>query len=235
MKLNELDQKNHAKKALKENFDISFNVYGLDKIKTKTMLTKVKGLINESKNSADFYKNQTSPAYMKLVFMEQALSAHYKDLLSRPAARIVVENEEVAKSQVILAAQDMIDTVQKMLEDINDMMVKELPALVSSIQSDIGVNESQDFNSKANEALEAINVALQTSKSTLESALGVVTGQAPDDDFGSDDDMAADLDVEGDDTGMDMANDLEDEATADLDLDLDEPEEPLGNVGRALR
>jgi len=232
MKLNELDRKNHAKIALKENFDISFNVYALDKIKTKTMLNKVKGLISESKQSADFYKNQTSPAYMKLVFMEQALSAHYLDLVNKPTPRIVVENEEVAKSQVILAAKDMIDTVQKMLEDINDMMVKELPALVSSIQSDIGVNESQDFNSKANEALEAINVALQSSKSTLESALGIVTGEAPDDDFGAempaddmDLDMDADLDSEGDDVGMDMA----------ADLDLDEPEEPVGNVGRALR
>ncbi len=232
MKLNELDQKNHAKTALKENFDISFNVSALDKIKTKTMLNKVKGLISESKQSADFYKNQTSPAYMKLVFMEQALSTHYLDLLNKPSPRIVVENEEVAKSQVILAAKDMIDTVQKMLEDINDMMVKELPALVSSIQSDIGVNESQDFNAKANEALEAINVALQSSKSTLESALGIVTGEAPDDDFGAempadDMDMDDDFDVDGDDSGMDMA--------ADLDLDLDEPEEPIGNVGRALR
>lgn len=231
MKLNELDQKNHAKTALKENFDINFNVSALDKIKTKTMLNKVKGLISESKQSADFYKNQTSPAYMKLVFMEQALSTHYLDLLNKPTPRIVVENEEVAKSQVILAAKDMIDTVQKMLEDINDMMVKELPALVSSIQSDIGVNESQDFNSKANEALEAINVALQSSKSTLESALGIVTGEeAPDDDFGSempadDMDMDDDFDVDGDDTGVDMA----------ADLDLDEPEEPIGNVGRALR
>jgi hypothetical protein len=237
MKLNELDHKDHAKKALKENFDINFNVSALDKIKTKTMLTKVKGLISESKNSTDFYKNQSSPAYMKLVFMEQALSAHYKDLLSKPSSRIVVENEEVEKSQVILAAQDMIDSVQKMIEDISDMQVKELPALVSSIQSEIGVNESNDFDSKVSEALTSLSTALQSSRTELNAALGIVTGQAPDDDFGAEDagdDMDAELDVSGDDTGMDMASDLEDGAD-DLDLDLEEPEEPANNVGRALR
>ena len=233
MKLNDLDRTNYAKRALKENFNINFNVNALDKVRTKTMLNKVKGLISESKQSADFYKNQTSPAYMKLVFMEQALSAHYKELLNRPSARIVVENEEVEKSQVILAAQDMIDSVQKMIEDVSDMLVKELPALVSSIQSEIGVNESNDFDSKVTEALTSLSTALQSSRTELNGALGVVTGQAPADDFGSDDGMDTDLDVSGDDTGMDMANDLEDEATDDLNFD--EPEEPIGNVGRALR
>lgn len=231
MKLNDLDHTNHANKALKENFDINFNVSELNKTNTKIMLTKVNSLISESKQSATFYKNQTSPAYMKLVFMEQALSSHYKDLLRKPSARIVVENEEVSKSQVILAAQDMIDTVQKMLEDINDMMVKELPALVSGIQSDIGVNESQNFSTKANEALEAINVALQSSKATLEDALGFVTGQEPDDDFGADTaDDSLDLEMPDVDSSDEFeADDL------DLDLDLEEPEEPTGNVGRALR
>ena len=111
MKLNDLENKNYAKTALKESFSVNFDVSALDKIKTKTMLTKVSSLIKESKQASDFYKNQTSPSYMKLVFMEQTLQSHYRDLLNRPSPRIVFENEEVEKSQVILAAQDMIDTV----------------------------------------------------------------------------------------------------------------------------
>lgn len=229
MKLNELDYKNHASKALKENFDVDFNVNSLNKNKTKTMLSKVNNLIKEAKQSSDFYKNQTSPSYMKLVFMEQALRSHYTDLMSRPTPRIVIENEEVAKSQSILAAQDMIDTVQKMLEDINDMMVKELPALVSSIQTDIGANESQEFNSQANEALESINQTLISSKATLEGALGTITGQVgPAFDQSDDIDVSADVEVDDmadDDFGID---DVED----DLDLDV---EEPTGPVGRAKR
>jgi hypothetical protein len=233
MKLTDLENKNYASRALTESFDVSFNVSSLNKIKTKTMLTKVTSLIREAKQSPGFYKNQTSPSYMKLVFMEQALSNHYRGLLNVRPARIVVENEEVAKSQVILAAQDMIDTVQKMLEDINDMMVKELPALVSSIQSDIGANESKEFNTKANEALEAINTALQSSKASLEGALGIVTGQGVDafaDTGGESDQIDQGLDTgiaepeEGPDLGMDL----------DLDADLEEPDD-IGSVGRAKR
>ena len=227
MKLTDLDNKNHAKEALKENFEVSFNVNSLNRIKTKTMLNKVSGLIKEAKQNNDFFKNQTSPTYMKLVFMEQALSAHYKDFLNKPRPRIVFENEEVEKSQVILAAQDMVDSVQKMIEDTSDMQVKELPALVSSIQSEIGVNESSDFNAQVTEALTSLSAALQAARATLESALGVVTGQGSTDAFAS-----PDLGDMGQEDDMDMGVDTE----VDADIDFEEPElPPVGGVGRARR
>lgn len=234
MKLNELDHKNYAKEALKENFEMSFNVATMDRTNTKTMLNKVSNLIKEAKQSNDFYKNQTSSSYMKLVFMEQALSSHYKDLMNSPKPRIVVENEEVEKSQVILAAQDMIDTVQKMYEDVNDMMVKELPALVSSIQSEIGANESTEFNTQAGDSLKALNDALLNSKNSLQSALGTITGQGGMDSFATDDTAAGDLGMDQieptDDLGIDDSADL------DMDLDIEEPELPaVGGVGRAKR
>ena len=146
MKLNDFDKKIYASKALAENYKISFDVSTLNKNDTQSMLNKVRGLAMEAKDSSDFHRTPTSPAYMKLVFMEEALVEHYNKLLSRPASRIVVENEEVEKSQVVLAAQDLVDTIQKMLEDIGQMQVKELPALVDSIESEIGVNEGQSYN-----------------------------------------------------------------------------------------
>ena len=232
MKLNDLEQKNHAKKALKENYEVTFEVSSLDKANTKQMLNKVTKLITEARQSSNFYKNQTSSTYMKLVFMEQALSTHYKDLMNAPKPRIVFENEEVEKSQVILAAQDMIDTVQKMYEDVNDMMVKELPALVSSIQSEIGANESTEFNAQASEALRALNDSLLNSKNSLESALGTITGQAGMDSFATDNAGVDDLGMDE----LEPADDLEMDDDVDLDLDIEEPELPaVGGVGRAKR
>jgi len=232
MKLNDLEQKNHAKKALKENYEVTFEVSSLDKANTKQMLNKVTKLITEARQSSNFYKNQTSATYMKLVFMEQALSTHYKDLMNAPKPRIVFENEEVEKSQVILAAQDMIDTVQKMYEDVNDMMVKELPALVNRIQSEIGVNESTEFNTQAGDALQSLNDALSSAKTALQGALGTITGQGDMDSFASDDSM--DLEPADDFGNDEVADDMVDDT--ELDLDLEEPELPaVGGVGRAKR
>ena len=101
MKLTEFDNKKISigAKALNENYSLPFNTARMNMNETSSMLKKVRGLISETKSSADFYQKQTSPSYMKLVFMEQALADHYNELRSQPA-RIVVENEEVEKEAI---------------------------------------------------------------------------------------------------------------------------------------
>jgi len=243
MKLTEFDNKKISigAKALNENYSLPFNTKKMSMTETSSMLKKVRGLISETKSSADFYQKQTSPSYMKLVFMEQALADRFNQLRSMPQPRIVVENEEVEKSQVVLAAQDMVDTVQKMVEQVSDMLVKELPALSDSIQSEIGVNEAEQFTSQSTEALTSLQAALTQSQATLKSALNSITGQGgmAADAFGGDgmdaglggDDMGADLG--GDDMGgeEDFGMDSED------DVSVEEPEEeiPVAGAGRAKR
>lgn len=233
MKLNDLDRKNTASAALKENFDFHFDASKLDRKTTKEMLSQVVGLIKEAKSNPDFYKNQNSPTYMKLVFMGQALTEHYQSLKT---PRIVVENEEVEKSQVILAAQDMVNSVQKMIEEVNDMLVKELPALTDSIQSEIGVNESASFNQGASEALTTLNQTLSASKTSLQNALNQLTGVGSPEAFGAPPAGGEEMAVT-DIATKELPGGAE---TAELDMTADlppveEPEEPAGDVGRAKR
>jgi hypothetical protein len=239
MKLTDLDKNNVAAKALKESFAVDFDISGLDRPKTLTMLKKVKGLIAETRQSPKQHRSETNPTYMKMLFMEQALSAHLK-VAKTP--RIVFENEEVDKSQVILAAQDMIDSVQKMYEDVNDMLVKELPALVDSIQSEIGVNESDAFNTTATESLSALNAALQEAQTGLRGALGGLTGQAGAG-FDAGAEMPAGDEMPVGDEEVDLNVDIDAEMPAEepgVELppipDMDDEEDlPTGGAGRAKR
>lgn len=234
MKLNDLDRKNIAQQALKENFGVKFDASKLNKPATRAMLTQVRGLIKEAKSSPEFYRNQTRPTYMKLVFMEQALVSHWEELnTSRP--RIVFENEEVEKSQVILAAQDMVDSIQKMVEQVNDMLVKELPALVDSIENDIGVNESQQYNQQATAALQALNQALPQAKEQMKGALGALTG-------GGMMDTAALGGMPSPEVGAMPGAEAAPEVGAEMppeepeaELPPEAPEEPEAQVGRAKR
>jgi hypothetical protein len=86
---------------------------------------------------------------------------------------------EVQQAQVVLAAQDMVDKMQSMIEDSTEMQFKELPALVDSIKNQIGQEQAAQFNNDAQAALGGLVQNLQASKQQLEQALGVVTGQAP--------------------------------------------------------
>jgi hypothetical protein len=236
MKLTELNnnRRSYSTRVLKEQYEMPFNVDNMSMSSTRTMLTKVRGLMNESKQTSDYHNSQSSSSYMKLVFMEQALSDHYNELRSQPQARIMVENEEVEKSQVVLAAQDMVDQVQKMLEDVGQMQVKELPALVSSIESEIGVNESQTYNDSVSSQLDTLSASLKEASSALKNALNGLTGQAVDAAFDAGADLGADVGLDaGLDAGMDA--DMGDEES-EIPPPTEEPDmPPSGGVGRAKR
>ena len=231
MKLTDFNQKTYASKALQENYNVSLNVTKLSLPDTKNMLKKIRTLATEAKQQSDFYKNQAAPSYMKLVFMEEALVNHFNSLISNPIPQIVVENEEVEKSQVVLAAQDMVDTVQKMIEQVSDMLVKELPALVESIQSEIGVNESEQFNQQATEALTNLQSTLTQSKASMQGALNIVTGQGAEG-FDAEEPMPAPGEEEVTDVSVDQ-----EEVPAELPTAPEELPEPagMGGAGRARR
>ena len=228
MKLTEFNSKptTLAKKALKEHFNADVNLDTLSFYDTKRMLTRVKGLLSEMRTSGKSNNGEQNPAYLKAVFMEQALTHRYGELKSLPLYNqvVIVENEEVEKSQVILAAQEMVDSIQKMVEQVSDMLVKELPAVVDGVNSEVGTNEGQQFNDQVTQALTSLQAALVGSKTGLSGALGVITGQGSEMDMGGDD-MGDMSDISVDDSEM-----------GGEELPAEEPEEePVAGVGRTTR
>lgn len=150
-----------------------------------------------------------------------------------------LRESEIQQAQVVLAAQDMVDRVQKMLEDTTEMQFKELPALVDSIKNEVGVDQAAQFNADAAAALSGLVQNLQASKGQLEAALGVVTGQGggavvPGAEMGAD--MGAEL---GADMGAELGADAAlDAAAADAGAELEpEPEAttPAASLGRGRR
>lgn len=155
----------------------------------------------------------------------------------RNAYRTLKESE-VQQAQVVLAAQDMVDSMQGMLEDVSELQFKELPALVDSIKNQVGIDQAQQFNTDVTGALTALMQSLQQAKGQLDQALGVVTGQATPAVPGMGAEAGADLGAE---VGADLGADLGAEAGAELgaetpDIDLDdEANMAKSTLGRAKR
>ena len=247
MKLTEFNAKPGlvAKKALKEHFNTSINLDAMSLYDTERMMRKVGKLMNEMRQGQSGLNTEKNPAYLKLVFMEQALQHHYGELKALPMynTRMVVENEEVEKSQVILAAQEMVDTLQKMVEQVSDMLVKELPAVVDGVNSEVGTNEGEQFNTSVSEALTSLQAALTQSKGTLQSSLNGITGQGGMEsgmdmgmgaDMGMDADMGADMGDEGGEDMSALGGEEPDADMAELPAEPDETE-PVAGVGRSVR
>lgn len=171
-----------------------------------------------------------TPEEQKLV-SDLAVAKQAPNGTTNPTMSTTLKESEVQQAQVVLAAQDMVDQMQSMLEDTTEMQFKELPALVDSIRNQIGMEQAMQFQTDATAALTGLVQNLQGAKQQLEQALNVVTGQAQptpalDAAMGAaptpaDDELAGDLDTDAD-------------LDADLSLDAnvpDEEEEPAGTRG----
>ena len=297
MKLQELAVTRPTKqiaKVFESHFDQRVSFDSMNSNQMRSMLKRVRGLVNEHRASPAFHHSEKNPAYLKLMMMEQALTQQLQEFGATPAtgapganpaataalstvqqqqkkkqmqdeikqkqqeiaalqkamanpAMMATENNtgnflresEIQQAQVVLAAQDMVDRVQKMLEDTTEMQFKELPALVDSIKNEVGTDQAAQFNNDAAAALSGLVQNLQASKGQLEAALGVVTGQGggavvPGAEMGADigAEMGADLGADlGAEAGLDAAA-----ANAGAELEP-EPEAttPAASLGRGRR
>lgn len=125
---------------------------------------------------------------------------------SRQARRRLRESE-IQQAQVVLAAQDIVDQVQKMLEQISAMQFKDLPALTDSIKNDMGVDQATAYQSATAAALTQLLQSVQQGKTALEGAQGTLTGQEPV--------------VPGQEPAADMGADLNAEPAVDAEVAVD--------------
>jgi hypothetical protein len=244
MKLNELAAQRPSKQIAKVFESYFGNKIKFDKLtrgQTRQMLTRVTGLVNEHRSTPAFHVSERNQAYLSLVIMEQGLTQRLRDLEAAQYARRErqLHESEVQQAQVVLAAQDMVDSVQGMLEDVSEMQFKELPALVDSIRNQVGTAQADQFNTDANAALQTMLQSLQGAKSQLEQALSVVTGQAEGGGIpampGADGELPPP--GAGDELGGDMGGEIpppEGDVDLDIDADIEEPTVGAG-LGRKRR
>jgi hypothetical protein len=149
---------------------------------------------------------------------------------SRASLRKRLQESEVQQAQVVLASQDMVDQVQKMLEQVSAMQFKDLPALVDQVKNQVGVDQAMQFNTDASAALTGMIQNLQASKQQLEGALGVVTGQAP---VVPGEEMGVEMPDTGEEVPAELpAPDGEEDLDAEMDANLGVPAASLGRGRR---
>lgn len=230
MNLLELQERKKTKlttKALREHYNMELDLTKLNVKSTQSMLSKIKNLLSETRTSIKIHESEKNANYLKLLMLEQTLAGHLEEL--RRQSQVVVENEEVQKSQVILAAQDMIDSIQKMIEQVSKMNVEELNAVVEGMRNEFGTEAGDQFNTSVGQTLKSLQDSLTNAKNELGSALGVVTGEAPaapDGELGG----MGDADQE-----LGASEEMPTDSELPTEPEAEEPDAEPGNLGRERR
>lgn len=170
MFLNDLSSRTNEFNRINRWLSDEFNVT-VDQSSTRTNLIeakqKLEGRKNKIASSSKFNEYHGDKDYVKTMLMLEAvnmlLSNEHGSIISSPEPITIAEQtDEIENAQILLAAQDMVDKLAGMAEDLAELQTKALMPLVDEIKYNLGQQQAQSFN--------------DTAKGQLQSALDAITG-----------------------------------------------------------
>ena len=123
-----------------------------------------------------------------------------------------VNEGEEDKAELVMAAKDMVDRVTGWMEDTAEMQTESMLELADAIRDEMGSEKSEAFTAALKPALEAMYGVMETTRVSLTTGVGMLTGEADeapmmgaDDELGMEPEMGMEPPVDGDidDLGMD--------------------------------
>jgi hypothetical protein len=89
----------------------------------------------------------------------------------------LIMESEMGKSQAILAAKDMVDSIQDMLEDVSKMQNEQMPALLDTIRDQIGMEQADAFKASVGSLLANMVEQLGSARESADQAARALAGE----------------------------------------------------------
>lgn len=175
--------------------------------------SRVNHLLKETKEKLSKLDEKKNPKeYAKLQIISEGLKlwklAPVQTELTSPAIREALDDSNMEEAKVIIAAEEMTDKLQKMIEDLAEMQVQQLIPIIDAMKAEIGTSEASAFNEVVDGSLGELLDMAKSTKDKLTTAIQVASGQQAGNDMGMDtapeDDFGLPSDIElGDNMGPD--------------------------------
>jgi hypothetical protein len=173
MRLQELGSKATAKRINKVNesrFGFSIDYNKLTVVKAKTLSRALSENLATLRRSYGLHTAEKNPKYMELLMVREGLNRWLEE------NRVLTEIE-MGKSEAILAAKDMVDSIQDMIEDVSRMQNEQMPALIDTIRDQIGSEQAETFKSQVGGVLAGILDQLTTARESTDNAARGLAGE----------------------------------------------------------
>jgi len=171
-----------------------------------------------------------NPQYNKLGLISHQIKEYLNEIAPFRSDKKVMKKEsrimeaDLDQAEVLLAAQELVDEMQGMVEDVAEMQVQKLMPIVDAMKEQVGFEIADQYNTAADGALGVLLDAMKTAKNAVEDATLAARGEK----------VAAPAPT---DMGMDDAGDDAGEEAMDMDdFGGDESEAGEDNsIGRELK
>jgi len=198
-------------KIVESRFGFSIDYDNLTYAKAQRLSQALGENIVAIKKSFGSHTAEKNSKYMELMLVKEGLD---KWMGSEQG----LFESEMGRSEAVLAAKDIVDSIQDMLEKISKVQNEQVPALIDTIRDQIGSEQAESFKGSISPTLTELYTALSTARETSDTAVRVLSGE-----------QIAD-------TGMDMSGGAGlgdnlppvDGSESDMDSDLGAPPEADG-------
>ena len=215
MYLNDLNSSQHniekLNKILSQTFEHDVNLSAMSTDSLNRMLNTTNAKMTAIKEGD--LKYWENPQYNKLGLISHQIKEYLNEIAPIRSDKKVTKKEsrlmeaDLDQAEVLLAAQELVDEMQKMVEGVAEMQVQKLMPIVDAMKEQVGFEIADQYNTAADGALGVLLDAMKTAKNAVEDATLAARGEkvaapAPTDmgtdDTVGDDDMEAPDEFGGD-------------------------------------
>jgi hypothetical protein len=160
----------------------------IDRVIAKT-LEEIQGLSNRFQAEGTLHRtilaqggkfNAKSMAEVFESMCNELTVAHYDAIGHHNVSEATpMMEDEVGEAEALMAAQDMVDRIQGMLEDVGEMLNEELPPLTDSLRRSAGADAAASFNSSSSETLNSLLEACRSSREAMANSVAGLSGGEP--------------------------------------------------------
>ena len=159
--------------VLNDVFETNFN-FNMPKAKLEAVATATDQKIKKLKESG---MDVSSKDMQKLLLIAQGLKTVMAE--QDDVEEEVIAEADLDQAEVLLAARQLCDDLQKMAEDLASMQVEDLMSIHSAMKEEVGTAEADAFNASSEAAIASALEAVKSAKDQVDNALLTAQGQAP--------------------------------------------------------
>ncbi len=176
MKLAEMSTKSTRKinKLMESRFGFAINFSNLTVEKAERLSETITANLDKIRHSVDLHTAERNPRYMELLTVKEGLSTWLEQHRQQ-----LVEGE-VGNAEVLLAAKNMVDSIQDAIEKVGTMQNEQLPELLDSIRDQVGAEQAEGFKNAVGSTLETLMQNLQTAREGVDGGVRILTGEQVD-------------------------------------------------------
>lgn len=187
-------------KVMESRFGFAIDYDNMTYAKAQRLNIALTENLNKIRQSYGAHTAEKNHRYMEMLMVREGIQSWLEQ-------NTVLTEGELETAEAVLAAKDMVDSVQDMVTDASKMLNEELPPLLDTIRDQVGTAQADAYKNTVTSALQALMDALNAARDALDTGARTLAGEQ----------VAQPMDLGGAELGAEALPDLDSELDTDGD------------------